>query len=73
MQELINQVSQRTGLPADKARTAVDTVVGYLKQQLPGPIANQLDGAVGGAQQGGTQGGAMGQAADKIGGMFGKK
>lgn len=73
MQELINQVSQRTGMPADKARMAVDTVVGYLKQHLPGPLANQLDGAVGGQQESGQQGSAMGEAAGKIGGMFGKK
>ena len=44
MQQLIDQVTQRTGIPEDKARTAVDTVVGYLKEHLPGPIASQLDG-----------------------------
>ncbi|HEX6320564.1 MAG TPA: hypothetical protein VFZ84_17035 [Burkholderiales bacterium] len=41
MQQLIDQVTQRTGIPEDKARTAVDTVVGYLKEHLPGPVASQ--------------------------------
>jgi hypothetical protein len=71
MDELINQVAQRTGLAPDKARTAVDTVLGFLKTRLPAPIASQLDAAVSG--QGGAVGGGLGGAADALGGMFGKK
>ena len=67
MQQLIEQVTQRTGIPEDKARAAVDTVVGYLKERLPQPIASQLDGAISGQQQGA---GGMAQAAK---GMFGGK
>jgi hypothetical protein len=44
MEQLVNQITQRTGISADKARTAVDTVVGYLKERLPEPIASKLDG-----------------------------
>lgn len=66
MQQLIQQVSQRTGIPEDKARAAVDTVVGYLKERLPGPLASQLDNAVSG--QSDEQGGGMMGAAK---GMFG--
>ena len=66
MQQLINQVTQRTGIPEDKARAAVDTVVGYLKEHLPGPVASQLDGAISG--QGGAQGAGM---MDKAKGMLG--
>ena len=65
MQQLINQVTQRTGISEDKARTAVDTVVGYLKQHLPGPVASQLDGAISG------EGGQGGGIAEKAKGMFG--
>ncbi len=39
MDELINMVAQRTGLAPEKARTAVDTVVGFLKDKLPAPLA----------------------------------
>ena len=35
MDELVKQVTERTGLSEDKARAAVDTVVGFLKQRLP--------------------------------------
>ena len=73
MEQLVNQVAQRTGIPADKARTAVDTVVGYLKEHLPGPIASQLDGAVSGQAGGQGQGGDMAGAAKGLGGMLGSK
>lgn len=72
MQELINQVAQRTGIPADKAQTAVDTVVGYLKQRLPNPVSSQLDNAVSGKS--GGEGGGLGEAArSAAGGMFKKE
>jgi hypothetical protein len=63
MDELINQVSQRTGLAPDKARAAVDTVIGYVRGKLPGPVASQLDSVIGGG------GGAnIGDAAKGFGG-----
>lgn len=72
MDELIKQVVERTGISEQQARGAVETVLGFLKNRLPEPIAGQLDGLVGGA------GGAVGGLADKagdvlggIGGMFG--
>jgi hypothetical protein len=43
MEELIKLVSQRTGLPQDKAKVAVDTVINFIKKQLPPSIAGQLD------------------------------
>ena len=70
MQEIVNQVAQRTGIPADKAQTAVDTVVGYLKQHLPNQLSSQLDNAMSG-QQG--DGGGIGEAARSMGGMLGGK
>ncbi|CAN5707787.1 hypothetical protein BH24GEM1_BH24GEM1_15240 [soil metagenome] len=52
MQELINQVAQRTGLGPDKARTAVETVLEFAKSRLPAPIATQLQSALGGGAGG---------------------
>lgn len=66
MQQLIEQITQRTGIPEDKARAALDTVVGYLKEHLPAPVAAQLDGAISGE-------GGMGGIAEKAKGMFGGK
>ena len=54
--ELIQQVAQRTGLAPEKARTAVDTVLGFLKNKLPTSIGSQLDGAVSGKSIGGIGG-----------------
>jgi hypothetical protein len=69
-QQLIQQLSQRVGIPADKAEAAINTVVGYLKERLPGPVGSQLDKLVSGEE---VQGGVLSQAAQSIGGMFGKK
>lgn len=65
MDELINMVAQRTGLAPEKAKTAVDTVVGFLKDKLPGPLAGQIDSALAGGASG------LGDAAKNLGGKFG--
>jgi hypothetical protein len=49
MDELVKLVAQKTGLPEDQAKVAVETVVGFLKQKLPAPIASQIDGVLGGS------------------------
>jgi hypothetical protein len=43
MEELVKLVSQKTGLPQDKAKVAVDTVINFLKKKLPPTFAGQLD------------------------------
>jgi DeoR/GlpR family transcriptional regulator of sugar metabolism len=39
MQDLIDAVVRKTGLPADKAKAAVEAVLDQLKAKLPGPLA----------------------------------
>jgi hypothetical protein len=72
MNELINQITQRTGISQNQAQQAVQVVVGFLKQRLPGPMASQLDSFVSGQGTQGTtgQGGMMGQAQQSFGKMF---
>jgi hypothetical protein len=48
------------------SRTAVETVVGYLKAKLPAPIAGQIDGLI----AGGSNLGQMGDLAKGIVGFF---
>ena len=67
MDQLIDQVVQRTGMSRDQAQQAVETVLGFLKQRLPDPIAAQLDSAVGGQSAGG--GGLADKAKQTLGGM----
>jgi hypothetical protein len=69
MDELVKLVSQKTGLGEDKARTAVETVVGFLKDKLPAPIAGQIDSALKGEGMADKLGGLAGG----LGGMFSKQ
>jgi len=66
MEELYTLVAQKTGLPKEQAKMAVDTVVDFIKKKLPAPVAAQVDAVLGGK-------GEMGAAADMLGGLFGKK
>ena len=73
MEELIRQVSERTGISPEQAQTAVTTVLGFLKTRRPEPIAGQLEGFLGGgggADLGGL-GGAAGSVLGGLGGMLG--
>ena len=73
MDELIELVSQRTGISAEKAQMAVQTVLGFMKDKLPAPIAAQLDGLMSGG--GGVEGamGGLDTLAKTFGGIFGKQ
>lgn len=72
LDELVNRVAERTGLSQEQARTAAETVIGFLKERLPAPLAGAVDGAMQGG--GDTSGGMMDQAGGmlgNLGGMFG--
>lgn len=62
MDELIKLVQQKTGISEDQARQAVTTVLNFLKDRLPQPIASQVDGVLNNPG-----------AAGALGGLFGKK
>lgn len=68
MDEIVKEITERTGLPADQAKAAAQTVVDFLKARLPAPIAAQIDGVIGGIPSG-----AIDQAQEMLGGLFGKK
>jgi hypothetical protein len=77
LDQLIAAVSQRTGMPPDKARAAVDAVISQLKAHLPSPIANHIDGLLAGttpsanpAAAGGFVGDMESRAKDMLGGML---
>lgn len=65
MDELVKLVQQKTGLPEDKAKLAVDTVVNYLKGRMPGPLAAQVDAALKGS-------GNIEDVGKGLGGMMGR-
>jgi len=43
MEELVNLVVSKTGIPAEQAQQAVQLVLDQLKKKMPGPLAAQLD------------------------------
>ncbi len=71
MDQLIKQVTERTGISEQQAHQAVDTVLGFLKDKLPAPLATQLDAALGGDL--GSLGSIASQAQGALGGLFGKE
>ncbi len=69
MDELIELVSQKTGLSKEMSKTAVDVVIGFLKDKLPEPIAGRIDDVL----SGGTGLGGLGDLAQGLGGILGQK
>jgi hypothetical protein len=65
MDELVNLVAKKTGLSPEMAKTAVTTVINFLKQKLPAPIAAQIDSVLGGSGGNPIEG--------ALGGLFNKK
>ena len=70
MDELIAQVSKKTGLSPEHSRKAAETVLNFLKGRLPTAVAGQIDQVVSGGEAGD---GGLGGIAKSVGGMLGKK
>lgn len=68
MDELIKRVTKKVGISEDQAKQAIETVMKFLKDKLPAPIASQVEGVLGG---GGLP--DVGDIAKKPGGLLGKK
>jgi len=74
MDELVRQISERTGIPQDKAQMAARTAIEFLDGRLPPPVGGNLHRLVDGGAQGGAGGGPdLGKLAGGLGGMFGGK
>jgi uncharacterized protein (DUF2267 family) len=62
MDEVIKLVVEKTGISEEQARQAVETVVGFLKDKLPAPIAAQVDSVL--------EGGGLGNVLGGLGGLL---
>jgi nucleoid DNA-binding protein len=49
MNELVNLIVKKTGIPAATAQTIVKIVLDFLKKKLPAPVAGQIDGLMKGS------------------------
>ena len=70
MDELVKLVSEKTGISEAQSKTAVNTVIDFLKEKLPAPIAGQIDSALG--AEGGMAASVEGLTKG-LGGFLGKK
>ena len=69
MNELINQIVEKTGVPADKAQQVLGVVAGYVKQKFPA-FGGQIDSVLG--TSGGGQSGNTGGSGDPLGNIGSK-
>ena len=72
MDQLIDMITKRTGISADQAHGAVNTVLEFLKEKLPGPIAAQVESLMSGQGSEGLVGKAQ-EGLGELGSLFGKK
>ena len=56
MDEIVKLVQERAGIDEGQARTAVDTVVSFIKERLPEPVRGQIDGLIVGGGANGAAG-----------------
>ena len=65
MDELVGLVIEKTGLNEKQATAAVEVVLKFIKGKLPPAVSGQIDNLLEGK-------GDLGNAADMLGGLFGK-
>jgi hypothetical protein len=70
--ELIAQITQRTGISEQQARSAAETMIEFLEQKLPAPIAGQIRGLITSEHADSAVQHVQGMLGN-LGGMFGKK
>lgn len=71
MEALVKMITEKTGISPAQATTAIQTVVGFLKDKLPSGIGNQVESFIQSGDKG-SFGGVADNLTGKIGGMFGK-
>ena len=68
MEELIKIVTQKVGISESQAKSAVETVVTFLKDKMPG-IGSQVESFIKG--HAGSAGNVADSIKDKVGGLLG--
>ncbi len=66
MNEIVELVMKKTGLPKDTATAAVNVVLDFLKKKMPAPVGSAIDLYLSGK-------GDVSSAMDMLGGLMGKK
>lgn len=71
MDELIETVSKKAGIPKESAHKAVHAVFDFLEQKLPAGMGDKLKGFIDGHAD--SAKGVVGGLAEKFGGLLGGK
>ena len=72
MDELVKLVADKVGLSPNVAQQAVEVVMSFMKEKVPGQIADQLTGLLdGNASTGGVMSGLTDKLGDIMGGQSG--
>lgn len=69
MEELIKTVTAKAGISESQAKSAVETVVGFIKDKMPGGIGSQVESFLAG--NAGTVGNIIDTVKDKASGLLG--
>lgn len=68
MESLIKRVSEKAGITETQARSAVNTVVSFLKDKMPSGIGSQVETFL----NTGSGASVAGSIKEKVGGVLGK-
>ncbi|MCX6317056.1 MAG: hypothetical protein NTW29_07185 [Bacteroidetes bacterium] len=69
MEELIKTVTAKAGISESQAKSAVETVVSFIKDKMPGGIGGQVESFLAG--NAGTVGNVIDTIKDKASGLLG--
>lgn len=67
MEDLIKLVTEKTGISPEQAKTAVETVMGFVKEKLPSGISEQVEGLMSGKDVSGGLADLAGSLKQKLG------
>ena len=67
MNELVDLIVKKTGIPAATAQTVVKIVLYFLKKKLPAPVGAQIDGLLSNPGAVSTAENVLGNLASKLG------
>jgi len=70
MNDLVKQIVEKTGIPADKAEQVLGVVSGFIKQKFPA-IGGQIDSVLGSGNADSTSSAAGSSLMGEIGGKLG--
>ncbi len=70
-QTIVQLIQEKTGISEEQAQGALNTVVGFLKEKLPEPLAAQIDGLL--SSDVSAVSPVIDSVTSTLGGLFGKK